>query len=94
MGGPDIAANERHESSPLKQVQDMTSFVIHYCIVTHIKITIQSLYCHPMPYCDHNTDSPFLFYYFCYIHILILLNMDILILLKLKSIYMNDILIF
>ena len=37
----------------------MTSLVIHYCIVTHIKITIQSLYCHPLPYCDHNTDSPF-----------------------------------
>ena len=34
----------------------MTAFVIHYCIVTHIKKT------HPMPYyCDHNTDSPFLF---------------------------------
>ena len=49
------------------QVWDMTAFVIHYCIVTHIKITIQSLYCHPMPYCDHNTDSPFLFYYFFYI---------------------------
>ena len=35
----------------------MSAFVIRYCIVTHIKITIQSLYCHPMPYCDHNTDS-------------------------------------
>ena len=42
-------------------VRDMTAFVIHYCIITHIKITIQSLYCDPMPYCDHNTDSPFLF---------------------------------
>ena len=41
----------------------MTAFVIRYCIVTHIKITIQSLYCHPMPYCGHNTDSSFLFYY-------------------------------
>ena len=29
----------------LEQVRDMTAFVIHYCIVTHIKITIQSLYC-------------------------------------------------
>ena len=49
------------------QVRDMTAFVISYCIVTHIKITIQSLYFHPMPYCDHNADSPFLFHYFFYI---------------------------
>ena len=46
-------------------VQSTTAaFVIHYCIVTHIKITIQSLYCNPLPYCDHNTDSPFLLYHF------------------------------
>ena len=51
------------------QVWDMTAFVIRYCIVTHIKITIQSLFCHPMSYCDHDTDSPFLFYYFFYIPI-------------------------
>ena len=44
-----------------KQVRDMTAFVIHYCIVAHIKIAIQSLYCNPLPYCEHNTDSPFLF---------------------------------
>ena len=50
--------------SSLNQVRDMTAFVIHYCIVTHIKITIQSLYCNPLPYCDHNTDSPLLFNYF------------------------------
>ena len=42
-----------------KQVRDMTAFLIHYCIVTHIKITIQSLYCNRLSYCDHNTDSPF-----------------------------------
>ena len=40
----------------------MTAFVIHDCIVTHIKITIQSLYCNPLPYCAHKiNDSPFLF---------------------------------
>ena len=43
--------------------RDMTAFVIRYCIVSHIKITIQSLYCNQLPYCDHNTDSPFLFNY-------------------------------
>ena len=48
------------------QVQDMNAFVIHYCIIIHIKITIQSLYCDPLPYCDHNTDSPFLFFNFFY----------------------------
>ena len=68
----------------------MTAFVIRYCIVIHIKITIESLYCNPMPYCDHNTDSPFLFLLF----VLYPSPMDILILLKLKLIYMNDILIF
>ena len=40
------------------QVRDMTAFVIHCCFITHIKIIIQSLYCNPLPYCDHNTDSP------------------------------------
>ena len=45
----------------IEQVRDMTAFVIHFCIVTHIKITIQSLYCNPLPYCDHNTDFPFSF---------------------------------
>ena len=44
----------------------MTACVIHYYIITHIKITIQFLYCDPLPYCDHNTDSPFLFNYFFY----------------------------
>ena len=39
----------------------MTAFVVHYCIVTHIKITIQFLYCKPLPYCDHNTNSLFFF---------------------------------
>ena len=39
----------------------MTAFVIHYCIVTHIKITIQSLYCSPLQYCDHNTEYLFFF---------------------------------
>ena len=42
------------------QVRDMTAFVIRSCIVTHIKITIQSLYCHPMPYCDCNTNFFFI----------------------------------
>ena len=42
------------------QVRDMTAFVIHYCIITHIKITIQSLYGDPLQYYDHNTDPPFL----------------------------------
>ena len=44
-----------------KQVRDMTAFLIHYRIVTHIKITIHSLYCNPLPYCDHNTNSLFFF---------------------------------
>ena len=48
------------------QVRDMTAFVIHYCIGSHIKITIQGLYCHLLPYCDNNIDSPFLFYNFFY----------------------------
>ena len=66
----------------------MTAFVIHYCIVTHIKITIQSLYCNPLPYCDHNTDSPLLFYY-CF-RILPYGQIDI----AKAEIDMNDILIF
>ena len=37
------------------------AFVIHYCIITHIKITIQCVYCNPQPYFDHNTDSLFFF---------------------------------
>ena len=48
----------------LFKVLDTTAFVIHFCIVTHIKIKIQSLYCNPLTYGDHNTNSPFLFYYF------------------------------
>ena len=48
------------------QVRDMTAFVIHCCIGTHIKITIQGLYCNLLPYCDQNTDSPFLFDNFFY----------------------------
>ena len=48
------------------QLRDMTAFIILYCIVTHIKITIHSLYCKALPYCNDNTDSPFLFYYFFY----------------------------
>ena len=44
------------------QVRDMAAFVlIHCCIGNHIKITIQGLYLNLLPYCDHNTDSPFFF---------------------------------
>ena len=53
----------------------MTAFVIHYCIVTHIKVTIQSLYCNPLPYCDHNTE--YLFFFIISLIILLYAHIDI-----------------
>ena len=45
----------------------MTAFVIRYCIVTHIKITIQSLYCNPLPLLLITIPIPLFFFYYFFI---------------------------
>ena len=40
--------------------QVRTTFSIHCFIIPHIQIKIHVLYCYRLPYCDHNTESPFL----------------------------------
>ena len=35
-------------------------------VINDQSLTIHSLFCHLLPYCDNNTDFTFIVYYFCY----------------------------